>query len=513
MRGWAVHLSLMAVACVPEAPPPLGQAVIIVDTDLAVPSLANRLRVDLYTADGTRWYESREIGGVDPGDWPVSFSVYDPDPAAPRWMLVRLRVYPQGIVRDYHGERFAGRPEGGNPGDLAPVTPPPDGEAPRLLDARGADRTPTTEPEPLVTVDRLLLLRLVPGKRGSVRVVLRGRCAGTMANLAELSSCIDEENIRTRAAEYTLDPDSSRTTKSVQGTFAPTSPCIADLRPASTASDGTPLFDDEACVPGGSFLFGNVDTQGRDVYSDAPVRLAVLAPFRIDRYEVTVGRWRAALARRFVTPDGTPGGNEAPLAAGFPQECTWSVSSQKRETLPVTCVTRDAARAFCKFLGGDLPTEAQLEYVAQDVGRPVRTVYPWGDDPPDCNRAGFGREHSKTLDTTACLEGPMYAGWGPQPVDRFAGANGDVALGTGVVGLAGNAAELALDSFHSFLSVCWAKNGLDSPVCDEPSPSFVSNRGASWAHNVIALRNGWRATAPTQFISALGGFRCVRAVP
>ena len=495
----------VAGACAPQAPPPLGQALIIIDTDLAVPSLTNRLRVDLYTADAARWYESREIGRVEPSNWPVSFSVYDPDPDASRIVLVRLRTFPDGLVRDYRGERYAPRPAGGNPSDLAPIPPPPGGETPRLLDAQGADHTPASEPAPLVTVDRLLLVRVEPGRRGSVRVVLRGRCAGTMANLAQRKTCIDQENVLVPLAETVLDPEMIPAT-SVQGTFAPTVPCNAEVRPPATAADGIPLFDEEVCVPGGAFLFGNADTERRDAYSDAPLRLAVLPPFRMDKYEVTVGRWRAALASGFVSPDNSPVANESPLALAGSKQCTWSVSLQKRETFPVTCLTRDAARAFCKFLGGDLPTEAQSEYVAEDVGRSIKTRYPWGDETPDCERAGYGRYGSGDLLRDACIKS---GGWGPQPVDRF--ANGDVALGTGVVGLAGNVGEIMADPFRSFHSMCWASNGLDSPQCDDPSPSTASIRGGGWAGTVGSTENGRRADM--EKVSQAAGLRCVRGVP
>jgi formylglycine-generating enzyme required for sulfatase activity len=493
--------------CAPEAPPPLGEALIIVDTDLDVPTLVNRLRVDVYTSDGTSWYESREIGRVDPSDWPASFSVFDPDENAPRDLLVRLRVFPQGVVRDYRGERYAARPTDGPLSALVPDGPVPKGETPRLVDANGIDRTPLTEPAPLTAVDRLLLVHLEPGKRGAIRVVMRGRCAGTMADLRSRATCIDQENVITPVQESVLDPDLTLPTKSVTGTLAPYAPCRADVRPATQAADGTPLFDDEVCVPGGAFLFGNQDTAGRDYFADLPARFAILAPFRMDRYEVTVARWRAVVASGFKSPDSSPLANDAALADGFPKECSFSNTNQKRETFPVTCLTTMAARAFCQFLGGDLPTEAQFEYVAEVAGRKARTRYPWGDTDPTCDSVGYGRDNLFSEQGSVCRVG---SNWGPASVDRY---TGDVSLGLGIVGLAGNVGELARDGFESLQSVCWVINGLDDPWCndDKSTSNLTSVRGGHWASPIYSTRNGWRDYVDQP--DSRAGFRCVREVP
>jgi len=496
-------LALTMIACGPEPLPPLGEALIIVDTDLPVPTIASRLRIDIYTGDG-RWYESRELRREQPGDWPVSFSVYDPDPNRPRDLLVRLRAFPAGIVRDYHGERFALRPDGGKPSDIVPDPPIPDGEGPRLLDENGIDRTPATEPQPLVTVDRLVSIHLEPARRAAVRVVLRGRCAGTMVDFDNRTTCIDEENVRVPVVFAALDPN--RTIgASVVGTFAPPAPCQADVRPPTTNADGTPLFDEEVCVPGGAFLFGNAINDGLDRNSDAPVRVAVMPPFRIDRYEVSVGRWRAALAAGFKSKLGSPVANEGPITPA--QVCTWSTSPQKREGFPLACVTYQDARAFCQFMGGDLPTEAQWEYVAQAVGRTQKTHYSWGNEEPTCERVVFARDYGTNTFSNRC----GYLGKGPQALSL---SSEDVAIGTGVVDLTGGMAEIAADAPYPFKSVCWASQGLDSPHCDDPTELDFLVRGGAWFFGVLGLEPGNR----DRFLFSVGvgggvGFRCVRAIP
>src|SRR6185436_2995802 len=106
---------------------------------------------------------------------------------------------------------------------------------------------------------------------------------------------------------------------------------------------------------------------------------------RLDKYEVTVARWRDALAKGFVPPDETPAENPTPIpregsVPADPRSCPWSTSPMGREDFPITCITYASARAFCRWLGGDLPTEVQWEYVAMDAGRPFQTPFPWGGD-------------------------------------------------------------------------------------------------------------------------------------
>ncbi|MFT3893873.1 MAG: SUMF1/EgtB/PvdO family nonheme iron enzyme [Anaerolineales bacterium] len=54
---------------------------------------------------------------------------------------------------------------------------------------------------------------------------------------------------------------------------------------------------------------------------------------------------------------------------------------------PVTGVTYDQAVAYCSFIGGRLPTEAEWEKAA---GGPKGGSYPWGDQQPSCELANFG---------------------------------------------------------------------------------------------------------------------------
>jgi formylglycine-generating enzyme required for sulfatase activity len=508
----AVLAAALALGCRRELPP-LGEALVVVDTDVPVPGFANRLRVDLYTVDRSTWYVSREIAAPDPSVWPLSFGVYDPDGAPPRQVVVRLRAFQGGVVRDYRGERYTPRATSGGAGDPAPIAPIPDGEAPRLYDEGGHDVTPGSEPLPYVTIDRLVQIDLQPGVRGSVRIVLHGVCAGTMADLVGGSTCVDQENVTVSISDAALDADLSLPTATLEGTFGAETPCTATPRAGTTLPDGTRLFDEEACVPGRMFVFGSALAYGRGVRSDVPQRPAVLPPFLMDRFEVTVGRWRDALGRGF-SPTGGPVANPGPLdfgnAAGM-AACTWSDAPMGRETLPLNCVDTTAARAFCRFQGGDLPTEAQREYVAMDAGRPAKTPYPWGDEAPTCQRAVYARQAMGAFDghTTDCNK----LGVGLPAADAVAGDPGDVATGTRVVDLSGSLSEIVGDTFASLGSACWASQGLTSPSCVDPSSPDLTLRGGSWADNAATLTGDIRDALVPGAPAPVVGFRCVRPVP
>src|SRR5581483_2575089 len=180
------------------------------------------------------------------------------------------------------------------------------GEKPRWI-VDGRDVTPGTEPSPFAAIDRLLRVRLASGARGAVHLVLHGSCFGRMANLAGASTCVDDRTPWTTSIDAALDPD-MRIPARVAKPFGARTDCTADLR---LPREG--LLDDEVCVPGGAFLFDDADGfgLGKD-NAVVPQRIAVLRPFRMDRYEVTVARWRDALASGFAGGLAEP--NDGPLA-------------------------------------------------------------------------------------------------------------------------------------------------------------------------------------------------------
>jgi formylglycine-generating enzyme required for sulfatase activity len=383
--------------------------------------------------------------------------------------------------------------------DLWAVTPPADPApddpfTPRLVED-SVDITPADEPEPWTAIDRLVRLHLEPGQVVAARVVLRGACLGSMAqlapampvtavDLATATTCIDVEGERVvPPPEPGLDVNALEGQSSEVDGFGHGLPCPSDAAGRAV------------CVPGGVFAlggnFGSVYTPGT-----LPERAAVVSTFWMDRNEVTVGDLRAAVDAGLEFPRLPP----LDAAESSPQQCTWTKDPGPNEEYPVVCIDYDAARAFCQQRGGDLPTEAQWEYAASKAWRASETRWPWGDTPPTCTSAAYGRWPAGTAGE--CQD----QGLGAVPVDLFAST--DRTPGPGLLNMAGSAEEWTLDSAYDYDKGCWSSASLVDPLCTEKEPARHALRGGAWGESVgfTVTTKRW-AFAPTTR-AHLMGFRC-----
>ena len=161
-------------------------------------------------------------------------------------------------------------------------------------------------------------------------------------------------------------------------------------------------------VPGGEFLMGTDDPEAD---SDAqPAHRQFLPSFYIGRCEVTHAEWK-----RFRPEHRIP--------AGYGRH-------------PITNVSLEDAGAYCRFVGGRLPTDAEWEKAARGTdGR----LYPWGDlFLPE--RANL--RHAARHPSTACLAPGVRRGL--KRVD----AHPDGASPYGALNMAGNAWEWVSDAYQ-----------------------------------------------------------------
>jgi formylglycine-generating enzyme required for sulfatase activity len=170
-------------------------------------------------------------------------------------------------------------------------------------------------------------------------------------------------------------------------------------------------------------------------------------------------------------------------------------------------------------VGGDLPSEAQLEFVASGRGR--EWGYAWGNDEPTCGDAVWGRGRGGGLGSAAsnaddtCLQpadlgGVLGAGSGAR--DRLTLVDQTTQTSLEVLDLAGNVAEWAVDSWNRLSEPFWASPGvLTDPVATQASavdPDLLYVvRAGNWTNVPYQLRAGYREGSP-EAVSYGVGFRC-----
>lgn len=138
---------------------------------------------------------------------------------------------------------------------------------------------------------------------------------------------------------------------------------------------------------------------------------ATIANFRLDNYEITIGRFRkfVAVFSPPIIPSGSGRNPNNPSDGGWDPDWTSSLSGSsamlasdlkcdgtnwtdspgtaEAESRAIVCLTWFDAQAFCIWDGGRLPTEAEWSYAAS--GGSEQRTYPWGSTPPDCSYTNF----------------------------------------------------------------------------------------------------------------------------
>jgi hypothetical protein len=149
--------------------------------------------------------------------------------------------------------------------------------------------------------------------------------------------------------------------------------------PSPICLENCPNIEMIAIAPG-SFSMGDANQE----IDETPVHtVEITNGFLMSKSEVTVGQYRACIEARWCTdPDYySPDGN---------LKCTWHMPNDAN--LPVNCLNWHQARTFAKWMGGDLPSEAQWEYAAKSQGQDHK--YAWGNQDPTCMLANYWSENA-----------------------------------------------------------------------------------------------------------------------
>jgi serine/threonine protein kinase len=279
-------------------------------------------------------------------------------------------------------------------------------------------------------------------------------------------------------------------TPTLAPTLGPTT-IVQIIRP----QDGMPMV----LIPAGSYMMGAANADANAGLDERPSHEVTLDGFYIDRHEVTVAQYVAFLNALGTGHAGTCLGYTC-LRTSFEtlqSHILWNQdviyeAEAGYEQYPVNNVSWFGAQAYCEWVGGRLPTEAEWEFAARGTdGR----IYPWGNEAPDELRAVFGQSDFEVLQPVTAL---------PQGASFF-----------GLSAMAGNVKEWVGDWYDSAYY-------LNSPTENPTGPQNGFNvrdpkvlRGGSWMSENVDLRTSARAgDSPISFnqFGPDAGFRCVQMI-
>lgn len=283
-------------------------------------------------------------------------------------------------------------------------------------------------------------------------------------------------------------------------------------------------------VSGGTF-FRDHDVANNPPLSGGTSYPATISSFRLDKYDVTVARFRAFVAAGMGTQVHPPAADAGahPQKPGSGWSTSWNTSLETTtaaltanlkgssdstwrsdlpgnaddENRPINYITWYEAMAFCIWDGGYLPTEAEWDYAAQ--GGAEQRAYPWSSPPG-----------SLTIDSS-------YASYAP-------GGGSNSCTGDGMIGcdvtdivpvgtfsknegrwhhvdLAGNLYQWLLDWYGTYPLPCTDCANLTMPVVGDEARAV---RGGAFVYDKDNLRGGARSNGYPTMRNYIHGFRCAR---
>lgn len=348
------------------------------------------------------------------------------------------------------------------------------------------------------------------------------------SGLAPGSSCAAVGRL-TATTAGNIDFQVTATASNVMGAMASLPMTVTPACPSNCGPAGTSNCCASSVVPGnatGATLAGATFYRSYDVGSDnaypnmtAP---ATVSDFRLDTYEVTVGRFRAFVNAGNGTQSSPPSAgagahakipgsgwdsawngslaaDTAALKAGVKCNATyqtWTDTAVANEALPMNCISWYEAMAFCIWDGGYLATEAEWNYAAS--GGSEQRAYPWSIPASlttiDCSYANY---FINSPAGTYCANGTTGA------TNRV---GSEFPKGDGKWGqsdLAGNVFEWTLDWYASYTTPC-------NDCAHLATASDRLNRGGSFGNVATILRSGYRNSDTPPFRDFSLGVRCAR---
>ncbi len=282
-----------------------------------------------------------------------------------------------------------------------------------------------------------------------------------------------------------------------------TASAVPSATPSAAASAAVPTHApcpaDMIAIPGGSFFMGNDDA----LPLERPAHQVVLAPYCIDRFEVSVDQYKSCSDEGRCKRAGTT--NDWPDISAkdhkvFDPLCNVR-DPEGHGKHPINCVDWEMSDKFCREQGRRLPTEAEWEFAARG---PDGRKYPWGDEDPSAGLMNAcGKECVAWGGKNGVDEKAMYDSDDGFPTTAPVGSFPKGASRYGVEDVVGNVWEWVADFYGPY-----TKDEQKAPTGPAQGDERVI-RGGSWNASYASwVRPTFRYKDTPSKRSYGIGFRC-----